>query len=302
MAQLIDGKEIAQQIRQEIKQEVERVRESFGVIPGLAVILVGSRRDSMTYVNMKKKACEEVGINSFGFDYPDDITEEVLLQKINELNLDNNVHGILVQLPLPSHISEQRILESIHVDKDVDGLHPLNVAALSRTNTHKSNTSGLSTYHHVPCTPLGCIVLLERSGIQIEGKNAVVLGRSNMVGLPVSLLLLQKNATVTIVHSRTPDIPSVVQQADIVIAAVGRAEMVKGDWIKPGAIVIDVGINSVPDPTSKKGYKLVGDCEFESCSRVASLITPVPGGVGPMTIAMLLSNTLQSTKRSIQFF
>ena len=216
---------------------------------------------------------------------------------VNELNNDSQVHGILVQLPLPPHIDEALILRSIHPSKDVDGLHPLNVAALANTKTHapgRGSWSFTDLDFHVSCTPQGCIELLDRSGVVIEGEDAVVIGRSNMVGVPVSLLLMQRNATVTIAHSRTQNIEEVVRRADIVVAAVGRSEMVKASWIKPGAVVIDVGINSISDPTKKSGSRLVGDVDFTACREVASMITPVPGGVGPMTIAMLLRNTVSS--------
>jgi 5,10-methylene-tetrahydrofolate dehydrogenase/methenyl tetrahydrofolate cyclohydrolase len=297
---IIDGKAIAETIRGEIKEEVTALVSSTNITPGLAVVLVGNRTDSATYVRMKIKACEEVGIQSFKTEFGADVTEEELIAKVVELNNNPAVHGILVQLPLPGHIHEQKVLDTILPDKDVDGLHPLNLAKLAHTNTHGSKVKfDLKTLpYHAACTPQGCIELIERSGISIEGKEAVVIGRSNIVGIPVSLLLLQKNATVTIVHSRTKDAAAVVKRADIVVAAVGRAEMVKGDWIKPGATVIDVGINSVDDPSSKKGYKLVGDVDFASAKEVAGKITPVPGGVGPMTIAMLLRNTLQGARRS----
>lgn len=296
---IIDGKAIAADIRQELKVQVEQLQETTGVTPGLAVILVGARPDSATYVRMKKRACEETGIASFGVDYPADVTEEELVAKVKELNADPRVHGILVQLPLPAHINEENVLHAIAVDKDVDGLHPLNVAQLASTKTHggRSAFSFDNIDFHVACTPQGCIELLDRSGVAIQGKEAVVLGRSNIVGIPVSLLLMQRNATVTIVHSRTPNPAEVVKRADIVVAGVGRAEMVKGDWIKPGATVIDVGINSVPDASTKSGYRLVGDVDFASCVDVAGKITPVPGGVGPMTIAMLLRNTVNGAKR-----
>jgi 5,10-methylene-tetrahydrofolate dehydrogenase/methenyl tetrahydrofolate cyclohydrolase len=295
----IDGKVIAATIRQELKKKVSSMRH----VPGLAVILVGERRDSQTYVRMKKKACEECGIASFGFDYPDTVTESELLLKIQELNNDEKVHGILVQLPLPSHINENNIIEAVHPSKDVDGLHPKNTASLCSTGTHvgaeKINWSDMSSVpFHIPCTPQGCIELLDRAGVELKGKNAAVIGRSNLVGLPVAMLLMHRDATVTIVHSKTVDAPSIVQNADVVVAAVGRAEMVKKDWIKEGAVVIDVGINSVDAPETKRGYKLVGDVDYDGAKEVAGKITPVPGGVGPMTIAMLLRNTVNSCIRS----
>jgi len=288
-AQLIDGKAIAATIRGEIKTEVDALREKTGKVPGLAAVLVGSRKDSQTYVRMKKRACEEVGITSFGYDLPEDISQEELLKVVRELNDNPDVHGILVQLPLPDHIDDEEILGAISLDKDVDGFHPLNIGRLSMKRRDP---------RFVPCTPRGCIELLDRSGVTIEGKNAVVLGRSNIVGLPVAMLLLHRNATVTICHSRTQDLPAVVGGADIVIAAVGRPEMVKGNWLKPGAVVIDVGVNAVDDASKKKGYRLVGDVDFESAKEVVSMITPVPGGVGPMTIAMLLRNTIDSAQEA----
>lgn len=223
---------------------------------------------------------------------------------MDALNSNPEVHGILVQLPLPPHIDEAAVLSRISQEKDVDGLHPLNMAQLSNTKTHAPGRSSWGDFgslgFHVACTPQGCIELLDRSGVVIEGKEAVVLGRSNIVGIPVALLLMQRNATVTIAHSRTQDLENVIRRADIVVAAVGRACMVKGSWLKPGAVVVDVGINSVDDATDKRGYRLVGDVDFESAKDVASLITPVPGGVGPMTIAMLLRNTVNACRRRME--
>ena len=303
MSNLIDGNAIAATIREELKASCSSVKDSLGVTPGLAVVLVGERKDSATYVRMKKKACAEIGITSFGIDLPAEVSQEELIRKVDELNADPNVHGILVQLPLPSHIDEHAVLDRISQEKDVDGLHPLNVAQLANTKTHapgRATWSFDTISFHVSCTPQGCIELLDRSGVVIEGKEAVVLGRSNIVGIPVALLLMQRNATVTIAHSRTKSLEDVIKRADIVVAAVGRAEMVKGSWLKPGAVVIDVGINSVDDPSDKRGYRLVGDVEFDSCKEVASLITPVPGGVGPMTIAMLMRNTINGCRRMNQ--
>ncbi len=289
-AQLIDGKAIAATIRGEIKDEVEKMKAEFGRVPGLATVLVGGRKDSQAYVNMKKKACAQVGITSFAHDLPGDISQEELLKVVKEINDDPDVHGILVQLPLPDHIDEEEILGAISLEKDVDGFHPLNIGRLSMKRRDPL---------FVPCTPRGCIELLDRTGVEIEGKEAVVLGRSNIVGLPVAMLLLHRNATLTICHSRTKDLPKVVKKADILIAAVGRPEMVKADWVKPGAVVIDVGTNAVDDPTRKKGYRLVGDVAFDEVKEVAGAISPSPGGVGPMTIAMLLRNTLDSAKRDM---
>jgi 5,10-methylene-tetrahydrofolate dehydrogenase/methenyl tetrahydrofolate cyclohydrolase len=289
-AQIIDGKAIAETVRGEVKAEVEAMRARYGKVPGLATVLVGERKDSQSYVRSKKKACAEVGMASLGSDLPADISQDELLKVVRDLNANPDVHGILVQLPLPAHIDEEEILAAISIEKDVDGFHPLNIGRLSMKRREPL---------FVPCTPKGCIELLIRTGVSIEGKRAVVLGRSNIVGLPVAMLLLHRNATLTICHSRTKDLPGVVREADILIAAVGRAEMVRGDWVKPGAVVIDVGINSVDDPTNPKGYRLVGDVAFGEVKEVAAAITPVPGGVGPMTIAMLLRNTLDGAKRAV---
>jgi 5,10-methylene-tetrahydrofolate dehydrogenase/methenyl tetrahydrofolate cyclohydrolase len=287
-AELINGKEISKTIRDEIQADVDVLKAKTGKVPGLATVLVGTRKDSQSYVKMKKKACKKAGINSFGHDLPEDISQEELLKIVRDLNADSDVHGILVQLPLPDHIDEEEILSAVSLEKDVDGFHPINIGRLSMKRRDPL---------FVPCTPKGCIELLDRTGVEIEGKRAVVLGRSNIVGLPVAMLLLHRNATVTICHSRTKDLPSVVREADILIAAVGRAEMVKKDWVKPGAVVIDVGVNAVDDPSSEKGYKLVGDVAFDEVKEVASAITPVPRGVGPMTIAMLLRNTVDAARR-----
>ncbi len=289
-AELIDGKAIAATIRSEIKAEVDVMRQTHGKVPGLATVLVGSRKDSETYVRMKKRACEEVGIESFGHDLPGDISQSDLLEVVQELNANPAVNGILVQLPLPDHIDDEEILAAVSLDKDVDGVHPLNSGRLSMKRRDPL---------YVPCTPKGCIELLDRSGVEISGKRAVVLGRSNIVGLPVAMLLLHRNATVTICHSRTRDLPEVVRGAEILIAAVGRAEMVRGDWIQPGAVVIDVGVNAVDDPDDPRGYRLVGDVAFDEALERASAVTPVPGGVGPMTIAMLLRNTLDGALRTL---
>ncbi|HEY84835.1 MAG TPA: bifunctional methylenetetrahydrofolate dehydrogenase/methenyltetrahydrofolate cyclohydrolase FolD [Chloroflexi bacterium] len=287
-AQLIDGKAISATIREEIKTEAAEMKAKYNRVPGLATVLVGGRKDSQAYVNMKKKACAQVGITSFAHDLPGDISQEELLKVVKEINENPDVHGILVQLPLPDHIDEEEILGAIDLEKDVDGFHPLNIGRLSMKRRDPL---------FVPCTPRGCIELLDRTGVEIEGKEAVVLGRSNIVGLPVAMLLLHRNATLTICHSRTKDLPKVVKRADILIAAVGRPEMVKADWVKPGAVVIDVGTNAVDDPTRKRGYRLVGDVAFDEVKEVAGAISPSPGGVGPMTIAMLLRNTMDSAKR-----
>ncbi|KAL4420158.1 hypothetical protein ABPG77_008294 [Micractinium sp. CCAP 211/92] len=288
-AKLIDGKAIAEEIRRELKAEVEELQKKYGKAPGLAVVLVGERKDSQTYVRNKKKACEEVGIVSFGTDLPDTVSEEELLKVVADYNADPSVHGILVQLPLPKHINEQRVLDAISIEKDVDGFHPQNIGALAMRGRDPL---------FVSCTPKGCLELLKRSGVQMSGKRAAVVGRSNIVGMPAAMLLQREDATVTVIHSRTPDAQKICAEADIIIAACGRAEMVAGDWVKPGAAVIDVGINAVDDPSAKRGYRLVGDVNFAEASEKASQITPVPGGVGPMTIAMLLRNCVDGATRT----
>jgi len=288
-AQLIDGKGTAAAIHEEIRAEVKELGEKHGIVPGLATVLVGENPASQFYVRSKQKRCAEVGIASFGHDLPADADQEEVEGLVADLNANPEVHGILVQLPLPKHLDEERVLAAIGLDKDVDGFHPVNIGRLAMKGRKPL---------FVPCTPSGCIELLDRYGIGIEGKEAVVLGRSNIVGLPVAMLLLHRNATVTICHSRTKDLPGVCRRADILIAAVGRPEMVKADWVKPGAAVIDVGINRVDDPNAKRGYRLVGDVDFGAVEEVAGYLTPVPGGVGPMTIAMLLRNTLTSAKRA----
>jgi len=286
-AQIIDGKRIAQQVRDNVAAEVARRTAAGKPQPTLATVLVGDRVDSATYVSSKQKACAELGMGSVSHQLPADITQEELEKLIKKLNASKKVNGILVQLPLPSHLNEERVLQLISIEKDVDGFSPINIGRLAQKGREPL---------FVPCTPYGCIFLLEQAGVKIEGANAVVLGRSNIVGMPAALLLIGKNATTTVCHSRTRDLPGVVRQADILIAAIGRMEMVRGDWIKPGAAVIDVGINSKPDPTKKSGYRLVGDVNFDEAREVAGFITPVPGGVGPMTIAMLMKNTLRAAE------
>jgi 5,10-methylene-tetrahydrofolate dehydrogenase/methenyl tetrahydrofolate cyclohydrolase len=288
-ATLIDGKAVAGRIRAEITERVQQLVAQRGMRPGLAAVLVGDNPASHTYVKMKRKACAEAGIESFSFELPGDIAQHDLERLIRELNARKDVHGILVQLPLPSHLSEEHVLGQIDIDKDVDGFHPVNIGRLAM----KGRQPGF-----VPATPAGVIRLLDECGAQFSGANAVVLGRSNIVGMPVALLLVHRDATVTICHSRTQDLPDVVRRADILVAAVGRPGMVKGDWIKPGAVVIDVGINRIDDPVSPNGTRIVGDVEFESAVEVAGAITPVPGGVGPMTIAMLLQNTLRAAAKA----
>lgn len=287
MATLIDGKAVADRLHHQTAEAVEKMVAQHGVRPGLAAVLVGENPASQTYVRMKRKACAEVGIESFGYELPANITQAELENVVRDLNADPRVHGILVQLPLPDHLDSEAVLSLISIEKDVDGFHPLNIGRLAMKGREPL---------FMPCTPHGCMVLLEDVGAKFDGANAVVLGRSNIVGMPAALMLVKRNATVTIAHSRTRDLPGICRQADILIAAVGRAEMVKGDWIKPGATVIDVGVNRVDDPASKKGYKLVGDVAFDEAKEVAGAITPVPGGVGPMTIAMLLKNTLSGAE------
>lgn len=289
---IIDGKATAETIQGELRARIAALTAKHGRAPGLAVILVGSRTDSATYVRMKKKACADVGIRDFGIDLPGDATQEAIVRAVHECNANPEVDGILVQLPLPAHIDENAVLDEISHAKDADGLHPLNMGCLAL----KGRTPSA-----VACTPKGCIELLKRYKVPIDGKSAVVLGRSNIVGVPVAHLLLQENATVTVCHSRTADIPAVIGRADIVVAAIGKPNFVKGEWLKPGATVIDVGINSVPDASKKSGYRLVGDVDFESAILPgrAGAITPVPGGVGPMTIAMLLSNTTDAFERTV---
>lgn len=294
VAQKLDGKATAATVRTEVAAEIASLVEMHGETarPGLAVVIVGDRRDSLTYVRNKQKACEEVGIQSFGYELPADVTQEKVEEVVDELNTRDDVDGILVQLPLPDHIDDESVLDRIRIEKDVDGFHPLNIGRLCM--------SGRKPPLFVPCTPKGCIDLLDRYGVQIEGKNVVVVGRSNIVGLPVAMLLLHRNATVTICHSKTKDTEQKVRDADILVAACGNPQFVKKSWLKEGVVIIDVGTSAIDDPTKKKGYRLVGDVDYEGAAEVASYITPVPGGVGPMTIAMLLTNTLDAAKKRLQ--
>ncbi|MEN6299957.1 MAG: bifunctional methylenetetrahydrofolate dehydrogenase/methenyltetrahydrofolate cyclohydrolase FolD [Anaerolineaceae bacterium] len=286
-ATIIDGKVLAQQVRQQAAEDVAKLKEKGLRVPGLATVLVGDNPASKVYVSSKQKACAEAGIESFGHTLPATATQEEVEGLVRELNADPRVDGILVQLPLPSHLDEEDVLKSISIEKDVDGFHPINIGRLAQKGRDPL---------FVPCTPYGCIYMLKLIGTKLEGCNAVVLGRSNIVGMPVALLLVRENATVTICHSRSKDLPGICRQADVLIAAVGKAQMVRGDWVKPGAVVIDVGINRIEDPTHPKGSRLVGDVMFDEVKEVASAITPVPGGVGPMTIAMLMRNTVHSAK------
>ncbi len=287
MATIIDGKQIAQQIRDGLKGEVAQLQKERKITPGLAAVLVGENPASKVYVNMKAKACDETGIYSQKIHLPADTSQEKLIELIHSLNEDRRIHGILVQLPLPDHLDQHRVLQEVSPDKDVDGFHPVNLGKLLSAKFWEE----LPTF--VPCTPAGCIKLIESTRTQIEGKHAVVVGRSVIVGKPVAMLLLAKQATVTIAHSRTKNLKELCRQADILVVAAGRAKLVTADMIKPGAVVIDVGVNRVGEKT------LVGDVDFEAAKEVAGFITPVPGGVGPMTIAMLLKNTVESAKRRV---
>jgi methylenetetrahydrofolate dehydrogenase (NADP+)/methenyltetrahydrofolate cyclohydrolase len=291
MAKIINGTELSEVMRAEIAEEAAAFHRDTGVKPGLAVVLVGQDPASEVYVRMKGKAADKAGFYSRQITLPADTSEEEVLGVVAGLNADPEVHGILVQLPLPKHIDSQKVLLAIDPAKDVDGFHPVNVGRLS---------IGDETVL-APCTPAGVIEMLLRSGYDPAGKHVVVVGRSNIVGKPVALLLLRTsrggNATVTIAHSRTPDLGAITRQADILIAAVGRAEIIKRDMVKPGVIVIDVGVNRVDDASVQKGYRLVGDVAFDEVSEIAEAITPVPGGVGPMTITMLMRNTLQAARQ-----
>ena len=287
---LLDGKSVAAAVLDECRAEVEALK-SRGTTPGLAVVLVGDDPASHVYVGSKVRTCGELGIFSRKIELPASTTQDELLKVVRDLNADPAIHGILVQSPPPKHINEEEIIRAIDPRKDVDGFHPENVAKLAL-----EDPTGF-----VPCTPAGCMKLLEVAGIETNGAEAVVVGRSMIVGKPMALLLVSKksNATVTIAHSRSRDLPAICRRADILVAAVGRPEMVKADWVKPGAVVIDVGINRVADSSKKSGYRLIGDVAFEEVAPLCSAITPVPGGVGPMTIAMLMKNTLQAARQSL---
>ncbi len=283
MGTIIDGKAVARVIQAEIKEEVEGLKRRWGMVPGLGVVLVGDDPASHLYVKNKEKACKEVGIRSEEHFLPASISERDILSLIQKLNRNDEIHGILVQLPLPAHVRAERVLNAVSPQKDIDGFHPVNQGLL---------LSGGEGFR--PCTPMGIMKLLDSVRCDPKGKNATVVGRSNIVGKPVAIMLLERHATVTICHSRTAQLKDEVGRADIVVAAIGKAAMIRGDWIKPGAVVIDVGINRLPSG------KLSGDVEFESAKERASYITPVPGGVGPMTICMLLFNTLRAAKESLQ--
>jgi methylenetetrahydrofolate dehydrogenase (NADP+)/methenyltetrahydrofolate cyclohydrolase len=284
---IIDGKKISADIKEEIKKETAELKDSKGIVPGLAFIIVGENPASKVYVRSKGKACEELGFYSDTRMLPSSAGESELLSMIISFNEDENIHGILVQLPLPHHINEEKIIEAISFVKDVDGFHPQNVGRLA-----------IGSKGFLPCTPYGIIELLKRSNIETKGKNAVIIGRSNIVGKPVAGLMLRKdiNSTVTVCHSATRDIADVTRGADIIIAAIGKAEFLKADMIKEGCVIIDVGINRIEDASAKNGYRITGDVDFNSCLEKCSKITPVPGGVGPMTIAMLMKNTFCSAQ------
>ena len=279
MAKILNGKEVSQKVKDKLKKETE-ILKSKGIVPGLAVIIVGDNPASRVYVNSKKKACEEIGYYSREYALDEKTSEEELLNLVKELNNDDEIDGILVQLPLPKHIDEEKVLNAIIPEKDVDAFHPVNVGKIM-----------IGNFDFLPCTPAGVMELIDEAGIDLCGKNCVVVGRSNIVGKPQAMLLLHKNATVTICHSKTVNLKEICLTADVLVVAVGRAEMITGDYIKEGAVVIDVGMNRL------ENKKLVGDVEFESASQKASYITPVPGGVGPMTIATLMKNTLTAAKK-----
>jgi len=280
---IIDGRTVAKEVQKKVKEEVDALKRRWGIVPGLGVVLVGDDPGSHLYVRNKEKACKEVGIRSHEHLLPAAVSEKELLGIIQGLNRDKEIHGILVQLPLPAHIRAEKIIDSVSPQKDVDGFHPVNQGRLL-----------LGAAGFKPCTPLGIMRLLDAIGCDVKGKNAVVVGRSNIVGKPVALMLLARHATVTVCHSRTVSLKEEIARADLLVAAVGKAGLVRGDWIKPGAVVIDVGVNRQPNG------KLVGDVDFEAAKNRASWITPVPGGVGPMTICMLLYNTLRAAKEFLQ--
>jgi len=286
-AKVIDGKKVAARVRDEIAAAVAEMKEKHNYTPGLATVLVGEDPASATYVRSKQRMCEQLGIRSIGHKLPAETSQEELVELVAKLNADPEINGILVQLPLPKHIDEETVLNTIDLEKDVDGFHPVNIGRLAMKGR---------TPLFIPCTPAGCMELLADAGVEMNGAEAVIVGRSNIVGLPMAMLLQKANATVTICHSRTRDLTEHLKRADIVVAAIGWAEMIKGDMLKPGCAVIDVGINRVDDDTRERGYRLTGDVEYDSAAEVAGAITPVPGGVGPMTIAMLMKNTLRAAE------
>ena len=283
MTKIIDGKKISQKLKDNLKIEIEEIKNTFDRVPGLAVVQVGDVAASSVYVKAKTKAAKEVGITVFDHHLDASISQTDLLNLIDDLNKNEDVNGILVQLPLPTNINEQIILDSIHPNKDADGFHPLNVGKLSISNSNNENLL-------IPCTPLGCLIMLQDEGIDLSGKNAVIIGRSNIVGKPMAQLLIKESCTVTIAHSKTINIENICRSADILVVAIGKPEVVKSNWVKDGAIIIDVGINRINDVENNK-TELVGDVMFDEVKNKVSAITPVPGGVGPMTIACLLKNT-----------
>ena len=283
MAEILDGKKVSQKVKDALKEETKAFFEKYGIRPGLAVVIVGDDPASRVYVNSKKKACEEIGYYSEEHALSKDTTESELLSLVEKLNGDGKIHGILVQLPLPGHIDEEKIINAISPKKDVDAFHPVNVGKIM-----------IGNFDFLPCTPAGVMELLDEANIDLTGKNCVVIGRSNIVGKPQAMLLLHKDATVTICHSKTKNLKEITKNADVLIAAVGRAKMVTADYVKKGAVVIDVGMNRL------ENKKLAGDVDFDSVKDVASYITPVPGGVGPMTIAMLMKNTFTAAKRAAE--
>jgi 5,10-methylene-tetrahydrofolate dehydrogenase/methenyl tetrahydrofolate cyclohydrolase len=289
-ATILEGQPIADRLRADIARRARAFTDRYGYPPGLGAVLAGDNPAAAQYVRMKRRACEAVGIASRASVMPDGSTQAQVEHAVRALNDDPGIHGILVQLPLPPGIDEERVLRLVSLDKDVDGLHPLNIGALAMKGREPLFT---------PATPTGCLVLLRESGMPLAGAHAVVIGRSNIVGMPVALMLMRADATVTICHSRTRDLPGIVRQGDIVIAAIGRPRFVQADWLRPGAVVIDVGTNRIDDPADPRGYRFVGDVDFERAREVAGVITPVPGTVGPMTITMLLENTMKAAERIV---
>jgi len=280
---ILDGKHISCEIKSELKEQIIKLNEK-GIYPGLGIILVGNRPDSEVYVRMKKKACNEIGIKNYDVNLETQVNEEKIIEEIEKMNNNPSIHGILVQLPLPSHINEENVIKHVKIEKDIDGFHPHNIGnlALKRLNNLM-----------VPCTPEGCIELLDRYNIEIQGKHVVIVGRSNIVGMPLSLLFLHRNATVTICHSKTNNIETVTKTADILVAACGKAQMINDTYIKKGCVILDVGINRINDSSRKSGYRLVGDVDFNNIKNKCFAATPVPGGIGPMTIAILLKHTVE---------
>ena len=286
MATILDGKATGEKIREELRDEISNLKTR-GVCPGLGIVQVGERKDSSTYIRMKGKACKALGIHFRHIQHGEDVSRETLIDSIKNLNTDSDIHGIIVQLPLPKNIDENDILSHVCLEKDVDGFHPENMGLVTLNRMENCMA---------PCTPSGCVELLDRYNIEFSGKHVVVLGRSNIVGLPMALLALHRNATVSICHSKTENVKEITRKADILVCACGRTQMVKRDWIKEGCVIVDVGINAVDDSTKKSGYRLVGDADYDDVLDKVSAITPVPGGVGPMTISMLLSHTVQACK------